>query len=1184
MTVRTDLSPLPDAQARLRIETDLDTTLFVEAAAGTGKTTALVGRIVSVLRSGAGALDEIVAVTFTEKAAGEMKLRLRTEIERARSAEPPGSVARTHLDDALEKLEVARIGTIHAFCGDLLRERPVEAGVDPLFEVAPEAETDRLLDRAFDSWFQTILADPPEGVRRVLRRRPRGFNAIGPRQQLRNAARSLVEHRDFTAAWRRDPFDRVGQIDQIVERLEALAALAGSASNREDWLAKNFENIGLFLDENRLREAVRGRDHDALESELRELARTRGNGWHWRGRGHYGPDHSRPELVEQRDAVKKQLDDLLEAADADLAPCLREELRPIVDGYESLKQRAGVLDFLDLMLRARDLIRDNSLVRAELQRRFSHYFVDEFQDTDPVQAELLLLLAADRPELSETSQITPSAGKLFLVGDPKQAVYRFRRADVATYEAMKLRLVEQGAAVLHLTTSFRAVPSIQRAVNAAFGPVMGGEATEGRVGEASHIQSQYVPLQPRREEFAGQPTIVALPAPKPYGDYGSIVTWKIDESLPDAVGGFVDWLIDRSGWTVGDPATGERVPIEARHICILFRRFKSFRDDVTRPYVRALEARRVPHVLVGGHSFHDREEVLALRNALCAIEWPDDELRVFATLRGPFFALGDDAILAFRHKVRSLHPMRPLDGIELDAAETEVADALGILARLHLSRNYMPAADTISRLLSAVRAHAGIAIWPTGEQALANCLRMADIARRFERRGSSSFRAFVEHLEEGAERGDAQDAPVVEEGTEGVRIMTAHRAKGLEFPVVILADPNCRATRDVPGRYVDSARDLWAEPLCGSAPWDLLDHRDEESERDRAEAIRLTYVAATRARDLLVVPVVGDPYQHDSEYWLDVLNPVIYPERAKRRDARAAVGCPEFGSDSVYARPSNARAGSRSSVAPGLHDPQVGSHGVVWWDPAALELDRKEEVGLRQQRILEADQQGIVAEEGIRDHARWQARRADALNTGEQPSIAVRSVTELAHPDAPLPVDAGRSLEEPMSVRVEQVLIDRASRPSGKRFGTLVHATLAVVDLGADATQVHAAAVAEGRLLGASADEVEAAATTTLAALAHPILRRAATADRLRRETPVSFLREDGILVEGIVDLAFRELGGGLGGELDEEPGGAWTVVDFKTDRDLAPNLSQYESQLRLYAEAISEATAEPTTPVLLSL
>ena len=163
------MTELPDAEARRRILEEFGPTFFVEAAAGTGKTTALVGRIVGLIRDGVGTLNRIVAVTFTEKAAGEMKLRLRSEIEKARPKATQEE--RVRLNRALEELELARIGTIHAFCGDLLHERPIEAGIDPLFEVASEEEAGEIVDAAFENWFQTILADPPEGVRRILRRR-----------------------------------------------------------------------------------------------------------------------------------------------------------------------------------------------------------------------------------------------------------------------------------------------------------------------------------------------------------------------------------------------------------------------------------------------------------------------------------------------------------------------------------------------------------------------------------------------------------------------------------------------------------------------------------------------------------------------------------------------------------------------------------------------------------------------------------------------------------------------------------------------------------------------------------------------------------------------------------------------------------------------------------------------------
>ena len=252
---------------------------------------------------------------------------------------------------------------------------------------------------------------------------------------------------------------------------------------------------------------------------------------------------------------------------------------------------------------------------------------------------------------------------------------------MALYEEVKERLRDVGAAVLHLTTSFRAPPSIQSFVNLAFAAEMAA-GTDGS-------QAAYVRLEPSRPEITGRPTLVALPVPRPYGDFGKVVNWRIDESFPEAVGAFIAWLVKESRWTVEED--GGAVPIRPRHVAILFRQFRNFGDDITRAYVRALESRRIPHVLVGGRSFHDREEIIALRNALTAIEWPDDELKVFATLRGPFFAIGDEALLVFRQQVgdngdlktRRLNPMRTIDRATLNPSAIEVADALDVLKLLH---------------------------------------------------------------------------------------------------------------------------------------------------------------------------------------------------------------------------------------------------------------------------------------------------------------------------------------------------------------------------------------------------------------------------------------------------------------------------------------------------------------------
>src|SRR5581483_4635708 len=297
----------------------------------------------------------------------------------------------------------------------------------------------------------------------------------------------------------------------------------------------------------------------------------------------------------------------------DLAALLHDELRRVVADYETLKRRTGSLDFVDLLLRARDLLVTHPRVRRAFQERFTHIFVDEFQDTDPLQAEILLLLSADDPDERDS----------------------------------------RGATRAYLHTSFRSTPTIQRAVNAAFAPLMTGDRVT--------LQADYVGLSPHRPDLPDQPSVVALPVPEPYGTR-KVAGYAIERSVPDAVGAFVHWLIHHSGWTVTERTTRDElpmtVPIEPRHVCVLFRRFLHFGADVTRSYVEALEARGVPHLLVGGKSFHDREEVDTMRAALAAIEWPDDELSVFATLRGALFAIDDATLMEYRHLHRTFHPFR----------------------------------------------------------------------------------------------------------------------------------------------------------------------------------------------------------------------------------------------------------------------------------------------------------------------------------------------------------------------------------------------------------------------------------------------------------------------------------------------------------------------------------------------
>ncbi|MGE5060381.1 MAG: UvrD-helicase domain-containing protein [Betaproteobacteria bacterium] len=1169
---------ISDQADREQIVTALDDTLIVEAAAGAGKTTELVRRIVRVIETGRAEVTEIVAVTFTEKAAGELKLRLREALEEARGASTSGSDERNRFDRALGRLEEAQVSTIHGFCADLLRERPVEARIDPLFTVLTEAQAARIYDEAFHHWLENQLANPSDGVKRALRRPTfGGFGADndagnGPTDRLRRAGWELLQWRDFEGEWQRPQFDRTARIDELVRLLNEFAALLESPDSSTDPLHADCWAARKLADEIRRTESVAARDHDRIEAGLIELSHNRAFKDARKGNGkNYRNGMLREQVWRVRESLLNALTLFESDANADLAAALRQELRGCVSAYELAKRKTGVLDFLDLLLKTRDLLRDNSTVRASFQNRFRRIFVDEFQDTDPLQTEILLLLAAADPLLTNWREIRPVPGKLFLVGDPKQSIYRFRRADVGLYRDVNEILEASGARRVTLRNSFRALPDIQRTINAAFAPIMDGDADS--------LQAAYVPLEPFRPDRAAQPSVVALPVPEPYG-YRRISIAAIEKSLPDAVGAFIHWLINDSDWQVAErPAltkaalapsaalgfrpgeTEHLVPIQARHICVLFRRFISYQEDMTRPYVEALEARGIPHLLVGGRSFHNRAEIEALRAALAAIEWPEDELSVFATLRGALFAISDEELLEYRHKFGRFHPFRiPEKPPENLAA---IVRALQKLQALHLSRNRVPIATTIAELLQSTRAHVGFALENGGEQVLANVAHVSDLARRYEAEGGISFRGFIDELRQQAESGEVGEAPILEEGSDGVRLMTVHRAKGLEFPIVVLADITAKLRASVASRTIDSDRGVCAIRLAGCSPADLLEHEQEELRRDEAEGARVAYVAATRARDLLVIPAVGD---EERDGWIQPLNSAIYPPVGKRRQQLQAPGAPEFkSSDSVLIRPGGTAAGP-STVAPGLHVLTPGDFSVVWWDPRVLQLGAEAPLGIRRPDLIVKDVAPQIVAAGLLAYNTWRKRRNTAVATGAQGSMAIRTVTESAK-------IAGTEGQTPTLPAVEIVELARATnRPAGPRFGTLVHAVLASIPLDGDLTLIRELATVHGRIIGATAEEIAAAGEAVSAALAHSLLhhaRAAAQQNRCRREAPIVWRDEEGSLTEGVVDLAF-------------EQNQRWIVVDFKTDEDLGGNEIAYRRQVGLYAAAIEAATGRPVTAMLM--
>jgi ATP-dependent helicase/nuclease subunit A len=275
-------------------------------------------------------------------------------------------------------------------------------------------------------------------------------------------------------------------------------------------------------------------------------------------------------------------------------------------------------------------------------------------------------------------------------------------------------------------------------------------------------------------------------------------------------------------------------------------------------------------------------------------------------------------------------------------------------------------------------------------------------------------------------------------------------------------------------------------------------------------------------------------------------------------------GALSFGDESVVDRGPRGTGPAEGSVRPGLHTPRVGDHSVAWWDPNVLKLDVEENVGVRQQRILEADESGAEVARGERAYAEWKDARLAAIEKASRPTIKVQTVTAVAA--------AAVRTASLARIQIEKVPRVAGERPSGRRFGALIHAVLAAVDLRASVDEIGAVAQANARLIDASPEETPAVLTVR-DALNNPLIQRAAAAQALRRETPIQHYREDGTLIEGVIDLAFQESAADFTG---------WTVVNFKTDREVEKTEIQYRAQVAAYVDATRIATGLPARGFLL--
>jgi len=814
----------PDREHRDRARLTLESSVFVEAGAGTGKTTLLTDRILFLVLAGEkpARVDEVVALTFTEKAAGEIKVRLSerlAELAAHLSGTASERAARTmaelkaHFNTseetalararaALEDLDKAPIGTIHSFCSQILRLYPVEAGVDPAFRV--DADERAMKDLFASEWARWL--DGELGERPPRRADWLAVLAACSLEELEELARSLCSER-------LDPEAAGGADRRSGAELRALAAKADEirfGKARPKGASKIMEALEAAA-KRLVAAADAAESHEPSLSAL-EPAELRKSSWPkaWE------EDAAGAEAYASVCAVAKSVSPRGEAV-ARLAARL---LRPFAAKFRLEFSRRGWISNDGLLHRARALLRDASRPREELKRRYRTLLIDEFQDTDPVQGELLLYLS-EAPGRSAKSwkDVVPAPGRIFIVGDPKQSIYRFRGADIFAYEGFLGRLTAADALACDLTANFRSVPGLIKSVNDVFSSVMKLEAG---------VQPGYKGILAAKAALTEEPCVRIVAVSEPDG--GLAPASHRTEAL---------WI--------------------ARRILEEGRAFKDYavlmRSSTVLPHLLdAFKSHGIPYAVEIERDFYEAAEIGDLLNLLSAIDDPEDRVAIAGLLRSPLAALSDDSLLSLARANALDYRKDPAPKLLPEGDRRAAARLFEALRSLRARAGRAPLGELVSAALAETRLPELAARAYHGQQTVSNLLKLQRKAAEASESRGATLKGFIAEVLDASEetRGEGE-SPLADEHLDAVRVMTMHKSKGLEFPVVFamsLSSPSMKSAKKAPLR-TDWRTGGVSLRVGDSASSAAILAEVREKYMEARESVRVLYVAMTRARETL---------------------------------------------------------------------------------------------------------------------------------------------------------------------------------------------------------------------------------------------------------------------------------------------------------------------------------------------
>lgn len=818
---------------------EFSTNLLVMAGAGTGKTRVLTQKYLHLLQSRKCEVPQIVAVTFTNKAAGEMRNRIRWEMKRIYQTST--GEEKEYWSRQLELLEVAaKITTIHGLCLALLRQHPVEAGIDPQGEILDEGEEYLFKSKAAKSALSTLLATDEEGDHLPV------VLALGSHfflEQLPALYSTLkeagVEIEALTpSAPEEESSVPLGSLlkglKSALFHLEQEAATVKLTPRAQELLTTLFAQWPVYQEELEKMERL---TEDGL-SILTDLLS-------------YLPKNLNKKLRPALDEIHAQVEAVRKALVAREAarqrPAIISFLRLFDQEYSRLKQLEGKLDFTDQLFLTRKLLRDHPLITREYQRLFAYIMVDEFQDTNSLQWEIIQLLCGERSQ----------EGRLFLVGDLKQSIYRFRGAEVEIMTGLADTKFGPNGQVLVLAKNYRTKPAVAAVINHLCHRIFASEAFP------------YHPLVPAADEQTSPETGVEL--------------LLAPEEEPLLLAARIRQLVEAGEIQVRSGTTSRRV--EYGDVALLFRtktHIKAFED--------AFRAQGIPYQVTAGVGFYARQEIQDQLNLLRLVECADDALALAGILRSPFCQVSDEALFWLAHPdglTKGFWGRNEAANYPTAISEPErkrLARLGRLIAELSQNAHLLSIPDLLHTAWRETGYIATVAALPDGERSLANLDKLIRRAEAFAAKGYSGLRdfvAFLRHLSTMEVREGEATFPQGEGNF--VQMMTIHAAKGLEFPVVVIPELDREFNLSSPTTIayhkkwgiVHKVKDPNGSWLDTEASAQL---KEGEKRAEVSELKRLFYVGLTRARDYLLLSATAREVKaktiDDGRSWLDWLEMV----------------------------------------------------------------------------------------------------------------------------------------------------------------------------------------------------------------------------------------------------------------------------------------------------------------------